>query len=165
MDERLKNIAENYERMIIGLDDTFRFHCTRCGKCCINREDILLNALDVYNLAKELKVCIVALSQLNREAKDSDPRPSLSKLKGSGGIEQAADTIVFVYRPGYYGKRHKYRPDLDPDSTAEMIIGKGRNIGVGTSYVGFRAENTYFFDLDSNEPTPIPEAEQQPLPF
>ena len=120
---------------------------------------------ELKNLAKELKVCIVALSQLNREAKDSDPRPSLSKLKGSGGIEQAADTIVFIYRPGYYGKRHRYRPELDPDSTAEMIIGKGRNIGVGTGSVGFRAENTYFYDLDSKEQALIPKAEQQPLPF
>ena len=55
MDRRLEDISQNFERMIIGLDDTFRFHCTMCGKCCINREDILLNALDVYNLAKELK--------------------------------------------------------------------------------------------------------------
>lgn len=56
MDERMKNIVDDYENKQLGLDDTFRFHCTICGKCCINREDILLNALDVYNLAKELKI-------------------------------------------------------------------------------------------------------------
>lgn len=56
MNERTKNILEDFGQKQIGLDDTFRFHCTICGKCCINREDILLNALDVYNLAKELKI-------------------------------------------------------------------------------------------------------------
>lgn len=56
MDEKLKNIVDNLDKMTVGLDDTFQFHCTMCGKCCINREDILLNPKDVYNLAKELKM-------------------------------------------------------------------------------------------------------------
>ena len=50
----LENIAENLESMTIGLDDTFRFHCTACGKCCINREDILLNPRDLFRIAKYL---------------------------------------------------------------------------------------------------------------
>lgn len=54
MDNRLKHIMENYDNMRIGLDDTFRFHCTICGKCCINREDILLNPYDIYRIAKAL---------------------------------------------------------------------------------------------------------------
>lgn len=56
MDARLKEIAENLEKMKRGLDDTFKFHCTECGKCCINREDILLTARDVYNMSKELSM-------------------------------------------------------------------------------------------------------------
>ncbi len=68
MDMRLKTISENYEQMLIGLDDTFRFHCTTCGKCCINREDILLNALDVYNLAKELNMSTTDVFQEYCEA-------------------------------------------------------------------------------------------------
>lgn len=47
MDNRLKNIVENYDSMRIGMDDTFRFHCTMCGKCCIEREDILLNPYEI----------------------------------------------------------------------------------------------------------------------
>lgn len=43
MDERLKYITDNFDNLHIGLDDTFRFHCDQCGKCCIDREDILLN--------------------------------------------------------------------------------------------------------------------------
>lgn len=56
MDERLQYIAENLDAMTIGVDEPFKFHCDMCGKCCINREDILLNAKDVYNMAKELQM-------------------------------------------------------------------------------------------------------------
>lgn len=54
MDNRLKYIMENYDDMTIGIDDAFQFGCKQCGKCCINREDILLNPKDLYNIAKEL---------------------------------------------------------------------------------------------------------------
>lgn len=54
MDQRLQHILEHYDEMCIGVDDTFRFGCKQCGKCCINREDILLNPKDLYNIAKEL---------------------------------------------------------------------------------------------------------------
>ena len=56
MDKNLKNIADNFEAMQIGLDDEFKFHCTQCGKCCIHREDILLNPKDIYNMSKELRL-------------------------------------------------------------------------------------------------------------
>lgn len=55
MTEREKSLTENFERMKIGIDDAFNFHCTMCGKCCINREDILLNAFDLFRMAKELE--------------------------------------------------------------------------------------------------------------
>ncbi len=56
MDERLKNIVDNFEAMKIGMDEPFPFHCTMCGKCCINREDILLTPRDIYNMAKEFGI-------------------------------------------------------------------------------------------------------------
>ena len=56
MDERLQYIAEHLDAMTIGVDEPFKFHCDMCGKCCINREDILLNAKDIYNMAKELQM-------------------------------------------------------------------------------------------------------------
>lgn len=58
MDARLKEIVDNFNAMKIGPDEPFKFHCTQCGKCCINREDILLNPLDLYRAAKELKMTI-----------------------------------------------------------------------------------------------------------
>lgn len=50
----LQDIAANLSSMTVGLDDTFQFHCTQCGKCCTNREDILLPPRDLYKIAKEL---------------------------------------------------------------------------------------------------------------
>lgn len=49
MDKRLKEIVDNFDSMKIGVDEPFRFHCTMCGKCCINREDILLTPRDIYS--------------------------------------------------------------------------------------------------------------------
>lgn len=51
--------SKRYEELLehtIGLDDTFRFHCTACGQCCKNREDILLNPYDLYRIANHLNV-------------------------------------------------------------------------------------------------------------
>ncbi len=54
MTQREKNIYESFQNNQLGIYSSFRFRCTMCGKCCINREDILLNAKDVYHLAKIL---------------------------------------------------------------------------------------------------------------
>ena len=121
---------------------------------------------DLKNLAKELNVCIVIIVQLNREANNVDPRPTLSKIKASSGIEQAADTVLFIYRPGYYGKQHKYRPTLDPSQSAEIIIAKGRNTETGSFYVGYKPELSLFYDFDAGVPEPVTSApQQQGLPF
>lgn len=54
-DPRLREIVENLESLKIGVDEPFRFHCTMCGKCCTNREDILLTPKDLFYISKELK--------------------------------------------------------------------------------------------------------------
>lgn len=54
MNQREKAIYENFQNNQLGIHSSFRFRCTMCGKCCINREDILLNAKDIYHLAKIL---------------------------------------------------------------------------------------------------------------
>ena len=57
--EQLKEFAENFENMKRSLDDTFTFGCNQCGKCCINRDDILMTPRDMYNAAKELGMTVI----------------------------------------------------------------------------------------------------------
>lgn len=52
-------IFRDLESMTIGLDDTFKFHCDQCGKCCTHREDIILSPMDIFKMAKELKMTTV----------------------------------------------------------------------------------------------------------
>ncbi|MBV8689293.1 MAG: replicative DNA helicase, partial [Candidatus Eremiobacteraeota bacterium] len=89
--------------------------------------------------AKDLKVPVVALAQLNRalEARQ-DKHPMLSDLRDSGAIEQEADLVAFLYRDGYYN------PDATEADLTELILAKQRNGPTGMVKLRFRAENTKF---------------------
>ena len=50
------NLFQDIESMTVGLDDTFKFHCDQCGKCCTHRNDIILSPMDIFRMAKELKM-------------------------------------------------------------------------------------------------------------
>jgi replicative DNA helicase len=81
------------------------------------------------NIAKEKDIAVVLLCQLNRESeKRENHRPRLSDLRESGGIEQTADKIIFLYRPSYYLMyEQQERNNYGDDSEAYMIIAKNRN--------------------------------------
>ncbi|MCI8941225.1 YkgJ family cysteine cluster protein [Lachnospiraceae bacterium 42-17] len=56
MDTRMKEILNAFKNNKLTPDSSFRFHCTQCGKCCINRDDIILSPLDLFRIAKELNL-------------------------------------------------------------------------------------------------------------
>lgn len=111
-------------------------------------------------LAKDLKVPVIALSQLSRQVENRpDKRPQLSDLRESGSIEQDADVVIFVYRESYYLARSE--PDQADEAkhlewqdkvqkakgVAEVIVGKARHGPVGTVRLSFNEDLTRFGNL------------------
>lgn len=117
-----------------------------------NREqEISLISRSIKEIAKELNVPILALSQLSRsvEQRGGDKRPVLSDLRESGAIEQDADIVSFIYRPKYYGF------DYDEDGNSnenigEIIVAKHRNGGLDTVRLKFIPQYARFDNIDSD---------------
>lgn len=100
------------------------------------------------NLAKDLDIWIIALSQLNRD-KDN-PVPSLARLRDSGQIAEAADVVMLIYRPEVKGKNYPEEfSNVSTKNTAMIDIAKGRNIGIMKFICGFNPSTTMFYNLDS----------------
>jgi replicative DNA helicase len=101
-------------------------------------------ARKLKNLAKELNITIIALSQLNRGVgMRNNSKPTLSDLRESGEIEQAADIVMLIYRPEYYGLEYD-DAGHDAKGIANIIFAKGRNIGVGEVTLKFISNLTKF---------------------
>ncbi|HSM93452.1 MAG TPA: replicative DNA helicase [Anaeromyxobacteraceae bacterium] len=101
-------------------------------------------------MAKELDVHVLALSQLNRavEQRGKDKRPTMADLRESGAIEQDADNILLLYRPSYYDQSGRDR------DAAEIIVEKQRNGDRGTVPAKFEAWCTRWSDADGPEHDP-----------
>ena len=102
-------------------------------------------------LAKELKVPVIALSQLSRGVEQrQDKRPVLSDIRESGSIEQDADIVAFLYRDDYYERGEKEK-DAIPNNTVEVIIEKNRSGARGTVELMFQKEYNKFANISKRE--------------
>jgi replicative DNA helicase len=101
-------------------------------------------------LAKELKVPVMALSQLSRGVEQrQDKRPVLSDIRESGSIEQDADIVAFLYRDDYY--RSEDGEEAIPNDTVEVIIEKNRSGSRGTVELLFKKEFNKFTNIAKQE--------------
>ena len=110
---------------------------------------------NLKKLAKELKVPVIALSQLSRGVEQrQDKRPIMSDIRESGSIEQDADIVAFLYRDDYYRQEpdeNGHVPEVEPNSTIEVIIEKNRSGPRGTIELNFMKEFNKFTNLVPDE--------------
>lgn len=112
-------------------------------------QSISYMARTAKNIAKELGIAVIVLSQLNRSAL----HPSIRMLRGSGQIEESADNIVLIDRPEAYpdNKVTKYEGEFHDYSikgTAKLILAKGRGVGTGCSLLTFDGNHTSFAERE-----------------
>lgn len=116
----------------------------------MREQEISMISRSLKAIAKELRIPIIALSQLSRKVEDrgGDKRPQLADLRESGAIEQDADLVCFIYRPEYYG----ILEDEEQNSLkgiAQVIIAKNRHGATKDVNLGFIDYQTKFINLDT----------------
>lgn len=100
-------------------------------------------ARKLKNIARELEITVIALSQLRRSP--DKPKPNIARLRGSGQLEEAADIVLLLYRPEMYNLQYDDPfTAIHATGTAQIIIGKGRNIGTGSFILRFNPETSGF---------------------
>ena len=111
------------------------------------QQEIAMISRSLKDLARELQVPIMALSQLNRgvEARE-DKRPRLGDLRESGAVEQDADVVMFIYRDEYY-----FPEKVESKGVAEVVVAKHRQGSVGRVDMTFLPEFTLFADMGRAE--------------
>lgn len=115
-----------------------------------NREQAIGDiARSFKNLAKELNIWIILISQLSRDRQN--PRPTLARLRDSGQIEEAADVIYLIYRAKDGQRYPEPFTDVPTQGTAMISVAKGRHIGTTQFICGFRPETTSFYPITAEE--------------
>ena len=103
-------------------------------------------------LARELNVPIIALSQLNRRVEERESKkPMMSDLRESGAIEQDADIVTFLYREDYYAQNNAKSSgeEIKETGLTEVIIAKHRNGATGTVNLSFQKDFSRFTNISN----------------
>jgi replicative DNA helicase len=153
---KARRLVKNHGVKIIMID---YLQLMNAGGNAGNREqEISTISRSLKGIAKELKIPVVALSQVNRGVENrtgvGSKRPMLSDLRESGAIEQDADIVTFIYRPEYY-KIYEWDNGDDSRGQAELIIAKHRNGSLKNVRLKFIGEFAKFSDLDYFEESEV----------
>jgi len=140
--KRMK-VQQKLEFLVI---DYLQYIVTQRDKNATKNDEIGEISRGLKALAKELKIPVLCLSQLNRNVEQRpDKRPLMSDLRDSGNIEQDADIVMFIYRDSYY------HPDSSYPGLTELSVSKHRNGATGIVKLFFDAEKTNFIGLGKGE--------------
>lgn len=166
-DEMKLAVRQLQRRHKIGLVVVDHVHIMRPpkGRYSSRQEQIEAISMALKELAKETETCVVALAQLSRSVDErDDKRPVLNDLRASGGLEQDADGVLFVYREGYYLEQSKPKVPMDAPSDdkrykeqsdwranyervkdrAELLIAKNRGGRLGVIDLAWDAPRTNY---------------------
>ena len=166
--ERLDKNLSQLTGSPIYIDDTpglSVFELRTKARRLVREKGVQLIMIDYLQLAKELNIPIIALSQLNRTVENREgqgidgKRPQLSDLRESGAIEQDADMVVFVHRPEYY---HILQDEKGNNlkGMAQIIIAKHRKGATKDVLLTFKGEYTTFLNPEENQFTPLDAGDQ-----
>jgi replicative DNA helicase len=146
---KARRLVKNHNVVIIVID--YLQLMSAGGKAGNREQEISTISRSLKGIAKELKIPVIALSQVNRGVESrtgvGSKRPMLSDLRESGAIEQDADIVTFIYRPEYY-KIYEWDNGDDSRSQAEIIIAKHRNGALENVRLKFTPEFAKFSDID-----------------
>ena len=130
-----------------GLDMIIVDHIQIAKGDNLGRDDLVIGSISrgLKSLAKDLKIPVIALSQLNRKVEDRpDKRPQIADLRQSGSLEQDADVIMFLHRESQY---HQDIPPQEVDPV-ELAVKKFRNGRTDVFNLGFKGETQQFLEID-----------------
>lgn len=147
---KARRLKKKFDIQYIAID-YLQLMTGKGGKNVNREQEIGQISRGLKGLAKELKIPIMALSQLSRAVETragiNGKRPMLSDLRESGSIEQDADMVIFIYRPEYYGISED-ESGINTDGVAEIIIAKHRNGETDDVPLRFNKTTTGFADLE-----------------
>jgi replicative DNA helicase len=152
MRAKARRLQQSEKRLDLVIVDYLQLMSASGGKRYENRtQEVSAISRGLKALAKELRVPVIALSQLSRapESRGGDHRPQLADLRESGSIEQDADLVMFIFR------EEVYKPD-DPEleGRAEILIAKQRNGPTGRVNLAFIKRSTRFESMAQEEGAP-----------